>query len=97
MQFLLKKMCLYIASPFLCSGVENDSSSLMQQKLEKQVGNKTFSTTEQHRFSKILLLMFYFSKFVAFLLFCNCTFKEHLLKLMSSNESNAEVQLTHRF
>uniref|UniRef100_A0A3P9AZA1 Tubby-like protein n=1 Tax=Maylandia zebra TaxID=106582 RepID=A0A3P9AZA1_9CICH len=29
-------MCLYIASPFLCSGVENDSSSLMQQKLEKQ-------------------------------------------------------------
>lgn len=90
-------MCLYIASPFLCSGVENDSSSLMQQKLEKQVGNKTFSTTEQHRFSKILLLMFYFSKFVAFLLFCNCTFKEHLLKRMCSNESNAEVQLTHRF
>uniref|UniRef100_A0A3Q4GW16 Tubby-like protein n=1 Tax=Neolamprologus brichardi TaxID=32507 RepID=A0A3Q4GW16_NEOBR len=34
--FFVEKMCLYIASPFLCSGVENDSSSLMQQKLEKQ-------------------------------------------------------------
>uniref|UniRef100_A0A3B4GQT5 Tubby-like protein n=1 Tax=Pundamilia nyererei TaxID=303518 RepID=A0A3B4GQT5_9CICH len=32
----VEEMCLYIASPFLCSGVENDSSSLMQQKLEKQ-------------------------------------------------------------
>lgn len=58
--------------PFLCSGIDDDSSSLMQQKLERQVRSPTAVTNDHTLFDQVLLLFLVvpLSPFLMHLLFC---------------------------